>query len=144
MHNGNKKNNEEKNLIKYSLSLLVVAMVFIAIGGISLSRSINRGDERVMKNFNVNDKIKQISEENLNLTRENKSLRVEIEETKKSHEAEKTILKNRIQAYELYVKAQGFKEEEPEKYEKIMEQIKTLEINEKLKERLTKQQEGEK
>ena len=89
--------------------------------------------------------MKQISEENLKLTRENKSLRVEIEETKKAHEAEKTILKNRIKAYELYVKAQGLKEEEPEKYEKIMDQIKALEINEALKERLTMQrEEGEK
>ena len=44
MHNDNKKNHNEKNLIKYSISLLVVAMVFIAIGSISLSRSLTRGD----------------------------------------------------------------------------------------------------
>ena len=140
------KNNNEKNLIRYSISLLVVAMACIAIGGISLSRSINRGDGRVMQNFNVKEKVAHISQDILRLTRENSQLKIDVENIKAAEEKavkEKTALENKVKAYELYLSALELDEEETEKYEEIMNEIKTLEIDEELKKQFTENQKGE-
>ena len=138
----NNKNHNEKNLIKYSITLLVVAMICILIGGISLSRSINRGDDRIIRNFNSNDKVQEVSNQNLALTQENNRLNGEIEKLTAEKEEilkEKESVVNEKEAYRLYIQAQKIKETDKEKYDEIMNNINNLEISDELKNELTEQ-----
>ncbi|MBO5452993.1 MAG: hypothetical protein J6A69_03400 [Clostridia bacterium] len=138
----NNKNHNEKNLIKYSITLLVVAMICILIGGISLSRSINRGDDRIIRNFNSNDKVQEVSNQNLALTQENNRLNGEIEKLTAEKEEilkEKESAVNENEAYRLYIQAQKIKETDKEKYDEIMNNINNLEISDELKNELTEQ-----
>lgn len=136
------KNHNEKNLIKYSITLLIVAMICILIGGISLSRSINRGDDRIIRNFNSNDKVQEVSNQNLALTQENNRLNGEIEKLTAEKEEilkEKESVVNENEAYRLYIQAQKIKETDKEKYDEIMNNINNLEISDELKNELTEQ-----
>ena len=134
-------NNNERNLIKYSITLLIVAIICITIGGISMSRSINRGDGRVMRNFNANDKVKEISSQNLELTQENIKLKSEIEvlnTQKEEISKEKETIQKEKTAYEIYFEASNIKESDEEKYESLINSIKEMDISEELKNKLTK------
>ncbi len=133
------KNKNEKNLIKYSVTLLIVAIICIAIGGISMSRSINRGDERVRRNFNANDKVQQVSNQNLMLTQENAALKNELNDLKTEKEEivkEKDNALNEIKAYEIYLQALEIKDSDEEKYKELINSIKEMDISRELKEKL--------
>ncbi len=68
-----------KNLYLYSLAIIVVAMVFIVIGGISLSKNVTKEDNQINLNLNAKDKVIALNEENLKLLTENKELKEELE-----------------------------------------------------------------
>ena len=135
-------NKNERNLIKYSVTLLIVAIICIAIGGISMSRSINRGDERVMRNFNANDKVKEISNQNLTLTQENARLKNEINvlnTQKEEISKQKENALKEIKAYEIYFEALKIKESDKTKYDELINSIKNMEISQELKNKLTEE-----
>ena len=68
-------NKMNSNFFRYTLALLITAVMFIIIGGISLSRTIDDPENRFFANFNktVFDK---------NLSRENSQLKEKMNEIK--------------------------------------------------------------
>lgn len=84
------------------MSLLLVAVIFIAIGGISLSRNAVKDDNRVFQNFNAKEKVAVLSDNNLRLDKENKGLIKENEALKAELEDSKT----KIDAVEKLIKAE--------------------------------------
>lgn len=128
---------KDKNLIKYSISLLVVAILFIAIGGISLSRNLNREDGRVIRDFGITETVNQISDENLNLKTKNKELTELNTNLVKENEVlngEKVRLSEELEAYKLYY---AYKNGETnDSYEEYVQKINALDITEELKKQL--------
>ena len=72
---------------KYSLALIVVAVIFIAIGALSMSRTSGMEDNRIFQSINIKEKIAQLSDENLALTEKVKGLDVKLAELEKSEDA---------------------------------------------------------
>lgn len=72
---------------KYSLALIVVAVIFIAIGALSLSRTSGLADNRVFQSINIKEKIAQLSDENLELNTKLKELEKKYTEIEKSEDA---------------------------------------------------------
>jgi hypothetical protein len=122
----------EKNLVKYAVTLLVVAIICIAIGGISMSRSIVRTDRENKGTLNAVNKVAEISEANMILTGENKALK---EEASK-YASRAAVLEKENRAYSLYYEMQNTLEG-PVK-ESIREEILKLDIDQELKTKLTK------
>ena len=83
-----------KNLYLYSLAIIVVAMVFIVIGGISLSKNVTKEDNQINLNLNAKDKVIALNEENLKLLTENKELKEELESLKSENEQLKIGVEN--------------------------------------------------
>lgn len=82
------------------MSLLLVAVIFIAIGGISLSRNAVKDDNKVFQNFNAKEKVAVLSDNNLRLDKENKvllkeneALKSELEESKAKTDAVEKLIK---------------------------------------------------
>ena len=94
----------DKNFRTYSLSLLLVAIFFIAIGGISLSRNAVKDDNKIFQNFNAKEKVAVLSDENLRLDTENSELSKENENLKSNLER----AKKSIDSYECVLKAYDF------------------------------------
>lgn len=129
----------DRNLIKYSITLLVVAIICIAVGGISLSRNLNREDGRVIRDFGVTEKVSAISDENLKLKNKNKELSdLNLSLVQENERLTEEKVKNtaEIEAYNLYV---SYKNGETDfSYREFTEKINGLNISDQLKTRLTK------
>lgn len=98
----------DKNFWTYSLSLLLVAVLFIAIGGISLSRNAVKDDNKIFQNFNAKEKVSILSNENLRLDSENKTLSSENETLKSELES----VKQSAEMLEAIIEADKFIKED--------------------------------
>jgi hypothetical protein len=71
---------------KYSLALIVVAVIFIAIGALSLSRTSGLADNRIFQSINIKEKIALLSDENLALDTKIKELENKYAELEKNED----------------------------------------------------------
>ena len=71
---------------KYSLALIVVAVIFIAIGALSLSRTSGLADNRIFQSINIKEKIALLSDENLALDTKIKELEKKYAELEKNED----------------------------------------------------------
>ena len=65
---------------KYSLALLLVAVILIIIGAISLSRTSKHQDNRVFSTLNAKENIALLSDENVKLTERGNELESELDQ----------------------------------------------------------------